>query len=168
VRYSLWYNALNMWPVGCLEAAELRYQTTDRPHIECIPSCIAKSNAPEDGQNSCPKHVELIGIINRQLLLHLVGCLPYYLYQRCTVKQISHSDDKYLSLKPVAHQHSYGHRNFIFHILEVCSSHEERHDGRARWSERSRSNNNNILLTANGLIPGGSGYFTCIQNSDFS
>jgi len=28
----------------------------------------------------CPKHVELTGIINKPLLLHLVGCL-YYLYQ---------------------------------------------------------------------------------------
>jgi hypothetical protein len=34
-------------------------------------SCIAQSNAPEDGQNNCPKHVELIGIINEHLLLHL-------------------------------------------------------------------------------------------------
>jgi hypothetical protein len=31
------------------------------------------------GQLFCPKHVELIIIINKQLLLHLVGCLPYYL-----------------------------------------------------------------------------------------
>jgi hypothetical protein len=52
-------------------------------------SCIAQSNAPEDGQNNCPKHVELIRIISKQLLLHLVGCLPYYLYQWCMVKQIS-------------------------------------------------------------------------------
>ena len=29
---------------------------------------------------NCPKHVELTGIINKPLLLHLVGCL-YYLYQ---------------------------------------------------------------------------------------
>jgi hypothetical protein len=41
-----------MWPVGGLEAEEL-----------------------------VPPLVELIGIINKQLLLHLVGCLPYYLYQ---------------------------------------------------------------------------------------
>ena len=27
-----------------------------------------------------PKHVELTGIINKPLLLHLVGCL-YYIYQ---------------------------------------------------------------------------------------
>ena len=45
-------------------------------------SCNTQSSAPEDGQNTrnCPKHVELIGIINKPLLLHLVGCL-YYLYQ---------------------------------------------------------------------------------------
>ena len=34
-----------------------------------------QSSAPEDGQNNCPKHVELTGIINKPLLLHLVGCL---------------------------------------------------------------------------------------------
>jgi hypothetical protein len=38
------------------------------------------SYAPEDERNHRPKHVELIGIINKPLLLHLVGCL-YYLYQ---------------------------------------------------------------------------------------
>ena len=50
--YSLWCNAPTMLPAG----------------------------APEDGQNNCPKHVELTGIINKPLLLHLVACL-YYLYQ---------------------------------------------------------------------------------------
>jgi len=43
-------------------------------------SCNTQSGAPEDGQNNCPKHVELTGIIKKPLLLHLVGCL-YYLYQ---------------------------------------------------------------------------------------
>ena len=42
-------------------------------------SCNAQSSAPEDGQNNFPKPVELTGIINKPLLLHLVGCL-YYLY----------------------------------------------------------------------------------------
>ena len=54
-------------------------------------SCNTQSSAPEDGQNNCPKHAELTGIINKPLLLHLVGCL-YYLYQRCTVKQISDNE----------------------------------------------------------------------------
>jgi len=38
-----------------------------------------QSSVPEDEQNNCPKLVELTGIINKPLLLHLVGCL-YYLY----------------------------------------------------------------------------------------
>jgi hypothetical protein len=32
---------------------------------------------PEDGRNLRPKHVELIGIINKPLMLHLFGCLYY-------------------------------------------------------------------------------------------
>ena len=54
-------------------------------------SCNTQSSVPEDGQNNCPKQVELTGIINKPLLLHLVGCL-YYLYQWCTVKQISDNE----------------------------------------------------------------------------
>jgi len=42
-------------------------------------SCNTQSSTPEDGQNNCPKHVELTGLINKPLLLHLVGCL-YHLY----------------------------------------------------------------------------------------
>ena len=63
--YSLWYNAPTMLP------------PTGRQHRGCI---IPQSSAPEDGQNNCPKHDERTGIINKPLLLHLVGCL-YYLYQ---------------------------------------------------------------------------------------
>ena len=36
-----------------------------------------QSSAPEDGRNYSPKHVELIGIINKPLLLQLVGYLYY-------------------------------------------------------------------------------------------
>jgi len=42
-------------------------------------SCNTQSSAPEDEQNNCPKHVELIGIINKPLLLRLVDYL-YYSY----------------------------------------------------------------------------------------
>jgi len=42
-------------------------------------NCNTQSSAPEDGQNNCPKHVELTGIINKPLLFYLAGCL-YYLY----------------------------------------------------------------------------------------
>ena len=75
--YSLWYNAPTMLPAGHRQATSWVHYTT---------SCNTQSRAPEDGQNSCPKHVGLIGIINKLILLNLVGCL-YYLYQRCTVKE---------------------------------------------------------------------------------
>ena len=62
--YSLWYNAPTM------SATSWVHYTT---------SCNTQSSAPEDGQNNCPKHVELTGIINKLLLLHLVGCLLFIL-----------------------------------------------------------------------------------------
>ena len=54
----------------CRQATSWVYYTTN---------CNTQSSAPEDGQNNCPKHIELTGIINMPLLLHLVPCL-YYLY----------------------------------------------------------------------------------------
>ena len=36
-------------------------------------SCNTQSSAPEDGRECRPKQVQLIGIINKLLLLHLVG-----------------------------------------------------------------------------------------------
>ena len=65
--------------------------------VHYITSCNTQSSASEDGQNNCPKHVELTGIISKPLLLHLFGCL-YYLYQWCTVKQIS-DNEIYLLIK---------------------------------------------------------------------
>jgi len=56
--YSLWYNAPTR---------------QHRPWI--IPQVVNTVCAPEDGRNYHPKHFELIGIINKPLLLHLVGCL---------------------------------------------------------------------------------------------
>ena len=81
--YSLWYNAPTMLPAGSLEAEELRFQATGRHYIGALlptTSCDTRSSAPDDGRNYRPEHVELIGIINKPLLLHLVGCL-YYLCQ---------------------------------------------------------------------------------------
>jgi len=34
-----------------------------------------QSSAPDDVQNNRPKHVQLIEIINKPLLLHIFGCL---------------------------------------------------------------------------------------------
>jgi len=36
-----------------------------------------QSTPPENGQNCCPKHVDLSGINNKHLLLHVFGCLCY-------------------------------------------------------------------------------------------
>ena len=77
--YSWWYNALTMLPAGSLEAEELvflRFQATGQHCNGCIvPQAVnTQSRAPKDGRNYRLKHVELIGIINKLLLLHLVGC----------------------------------------------------------------------------------------------
>ena len=69
--YSLWYNAPTMLPATGRQHRGVLHYTT---------SCNTQSSAPEDGQNNCPKHVELTGIFNKPLLLLLVGCL-YYLYE---------------------------------------------------------------------------------------
>ena len=42
-------------------------------------SCNTQSSAPEDGRDQRPKNVELIGIINKPLLLHLVGVYIIYI-----------------------------------------------------------------------------------------
>ena len=67
---SLGYNAPTMLPAD------------GRPATSCLhynTSCNTQSSVPEVGQNNYPKHVELTGIINKPLLLYLVGFL-YYLY----------------------------------------------------------------------------------------
>ena len=68
--YSLWYNAPTMFSAGSRPAKLWVHYTT---------ICNTQSSALEDGQNNCPKHVELTGIINKPLLLPLVGRL-YFLY----------------------------------------------------------------------------------------
>jgi hypothetical protein len=63
VCYSLWCNAPTMWPA----TSYVHYAT----------GCNAQSSVPEDGKNNLTKLAELTGIINKPLLLHLVGCLYY-------------------------------------------------------------------------------------------
>ena len=51
-------------------------------------SCNTQSSAPEDGRDQRPKHVELIGIINKLLLLYLVGVYIVYINDRgCIIPQ---------------------------------------------------------------------------------
>ena len=40
---------------------------------------FTQSSAPENGRDQRPKHVELIEIINKPLLLHLVGVYIIYI-----------------------------------------------------------------------------------------
>ena len=75
--YSLWYNAPTMLPAGSLEADLPDYRSVTSWVLNTT-SCNTQSSAPEDRRNYRPKHVELIGIINKPLLLHLFGCLYYY------------------------------------------------------------------------------------------
>ena len=53
-----------------------------RPALQWVhytTSCNTQSSAPEDGREQRPKHVELIGIINKPLFLHLVGVYIIYI-----------------------------------------------------------------------------------------
>ena len=83
-----------MHPRCCVPATSWVHYTT---------SCNTQSSAPEDGRNHRPKHVELIWIVNKPLLLHLVGCL-YYLHirrvsGRLALGQITVTTKKKLELK---------------------------------------------------------------------
>ena len=63
-----------MYPRCCRPVARMRcIQATGRQH--CM--CVIPQDVNTDGRNHRPKHVQLIGIINKPLLLHLVGCLYY-------------------------------------------------------------------------------------------
>ena len=78
----------------CVTACGIMHPRRYRPATSSVhytTSCNTQSSVLDDGQNNCPKHVELTGIINKPLLLHLVGCL-YYLYQWCTFKKISDNE----------------------------------------------------------------------------
>ena len=81
--------------VYCTHDVANRWTATSSVHYTT--SCNTQPSVPEDVQNNFPKHVELTGIIDKPLLLHLVGCL-YYLYQCCTVKLIS-DNEIYLLIK---------------------------------------------------------------------
>ena len=69
--YSLWYKAPRMLPAGS-------YRPATSP-VHYTTSCNTQSSAPEDGRDRRPKHVELIGIINKPLLLHLFGVYIIYI-----------------------------------------------------------------------------------------
>ena len=66
----------------CVTACGIMHRRCCQPAASSVhytTNCNTQSSAPEDGRNYRPKHVVLIGIINKPLLLHLVGCLYYYI-----------------------------------------------------------------------------------------
>ena len=72
-----------MHPRCCQPVGWKRDSSAYRLPVGIIPvhyttSCNTQSSAPEDGQDHRPKHVELIGIINKPLLLHLIGVYIVY------------------------------------------------------------------------------------------
>ena len=75
--HSFWYNSTTLLQTGATHDAAGRWPAASWVHYTT--SCNTQSSATEDGQNNCPKHVELTGIINKPLLVYLV-CCPYYLY----------------------------------------------------------------------------------------
>jgi len=60
----------------CVTSCGIMHRRCCRPPAGNIVGALyhTQSSAPEDGQNNCPKHVELTGIINKLLLLHIVAC----------------------------------------------------------------------------------------------
>ena len=74
--YSLRYNAPTTLPTGSLEAEFLCFQAIGRVHHTT--SCNTQSSVPGDVRDHRAKHVEPIGIINKPLLLHLVGVYIIY------------------------------------------------------------------------------------------
>jgi len=49
-------------------------------------SCNTQPSAPEDGWDQRPKHVELVGIINKPLLFNIVGVCIICMQVSCSVE----------------------------------------------------------------------------------
>ena len=66
-------------PPCCRPVAWKRSSSPSRlPGRHYTTSCNTQSSAPEDGCDHCLQHVELTGIINKPLLLYLVGVYIIY------------------------------------------------------------------------------------------
>ena len=69
-------------PAGSLEAEALLPLPAYRPPflpVHYTTSCNTQASAPQDERDHRPKHVELIGIFNTPLLLHLFGVYIIYI-----------------------------------------------------------------------------------------
>jgi hypothetical protein len=64
-----------MLPAGKLDEVTISFRLPAGSIVGAIYHKLqTQSSAPEDEGICRPKHVKLIGIINKPLLLHLVGC----------------------------------------------------------------------------------------------
>ena len=57
-------------------------------------------NAPEDGRDQHPNHVELIGVINKPLLLHLVMCISFYGVVYCKLNSVLQNNGAFFVRQP--------------------------------------------------------------------
>ena len=83
-------------------------------------SCNTQSSAPEDEQNNFSKHIELTGIINKLLLLHLVGGLYYLYFTRFFLRPAKQS--QFIPLQNVVYfikLHVLVRKIFTFYINDV-------------------------------------------------
>jgi hypothetical protein len=90
-----------------------------------------QSSAPEDVGNHRPKHVDLIGIINKPLLLHLVGCLYYFHLNIFYCKLRKDVSDELCKYKQVQH--------FVFCIFLVPGTILEEAVTFFIWPQRARN-----------------------------
>ena len=77
----------------CVTACGVMHRRRCRPAtswVHYITSCNTQSSAPENGRNYRPEYVELIGIINKPLLLHVFGCLYYCISDAWSYKHQIH------------------------------------------------------------------------------
>ena len=80
----------------CVTVCDIMHPRCSRPPAGSIvgdytTNCNTQSSAPEDGQNNCPKHVELNGIINKPLLLHLETAVAQWLRFCATNRNVAGS-----------------------------------------------------------------------------
>ena len=95
--------------LDCVTACGIMHPLQCRPatpSVHYTTSCNTQSSVPEDGRDQRPKHVELIGIINKPLLLHIFG--DYIIYFQCVVPIL------WLYLKP------YNFQIIIIYIKASC------------------------------------------------
>jgi len=72
-----------------------------------------QSSAPEDGRNYRPKHVELIEIINKLLLLNVIGCLYY-----CIRDAVTQTSNRRTEFRQVP-MHTSSTRNDVLHHVTL-------------------------------------------------